>query len=85
MARAVSMKQISPTSFELVPLPGTADTVEKATLVIDPEQKLITQVILEHKGGNRSEITLSNITIGPELVDSLFVLIPPPNTDRVVE
>ncbi len=85
VARAVTLKPISPTTFELVPFPGTADTVQKATLVIDPAKKLITQVILEHKGGNKSEISLSNITLGPELADTLFTFTPPPNTDRVVE
>jgi outer membrane lipoprotein carrier protein len=85
IARALSIRQLNPTTFQLVPFPGTADTVQKATLVVNPEQKLITKVILEHKGGNRSEISLSQITIGPQLADSLFVLIPPPNTDKLTD
>ncbi|MEO5969822.1 MAG: outer membrane lipoprotein chaperone LolA [Bdellovibrionia bacterium] len=85
VARAVSIKQSSPTTFLLIPVPGTADTVRQATLVIDPGQKLITKVILEHKGGNKSEIALSNITIGPTLEDDLFQFIPPPNTDKLVD
>jgi outer membrane lipoprotein carrier protein len=85
VARTVNIKQLNPTTFVLVPFPGTADTVQRATLVIDAERKLITNVTLEHKGGNKSEIALSNITLGQELENSLFILIPPPNTDKVTD
>ena len=85
VAHVVSIKKTSPTTFQLVPVPGTADTVQKTTLVINPVQKLITKVILEHKGGNKSEISLSKVNIGPQLDDKLFVFSPPPNTDKMVE
>lgn len=80
-----SIEQKDASTFQFVPRHGTAGTVERATIQIDLGQKLIQKVILEHKGGNRSEITLSKIELGQPLVDSLFVFVAPPNTDRVGE
>jgi outer membrane lipoprotein-sorting protein len=40
-------------------------------------------VKLEHRGGNRSEIKLSNIELGSALPDELFRFVAPPNTDRI--
>lgn len=89
LAGSFSMKQIkkieqkSPISFQLIPQPKMAGTVIRATIEVDPDQKLIRKVILEHQGGNHSELTLSQIELGPLLSDSLFEFIPPPNTDVI--
>ena len=69
--------------FQLVPKLGTSGTVALATIEVDSEKKLIQKVSLEHKGGNRTEVTLSNIDLGTSLEDSLFRFSPPPNTDVV--
>lgn len=82
-ARDMKITRKSPSHFILTPKPGTAGTVSRAEIHVDPKQKLIRKVILVHLGGNRSEITLSNIELGRELKDDLFYFIPPPDTDRV--
>jgi len=82
-AKGMSIKQESETRFTLVPKKGTAGTVRKAQIQVDADQKLITKVTLENEGGNRSEITLSNIELGKPLGDEYFTFNPPPNTDRI--
>lgn len=83
VANEMKIKQESPSKFLLTPKPGTAGTVSRAEIEIDPDQKLIKKVTLEHKGGNRSEITLSKIELGKPIGDEAFVFTPPPNTDKV--
>jgi outer membrane lipoprotein carrier protein len=73
------------TTFDLTPKPGTAATVSKATLEIDGVTKEIKKVTLNHKGGNRSEITLSKIELGKPLSDDFFVFHAPPNTEKLQE
>jgi outer membrane lipoprotein carrier protein len=85
IAREMKIKQESPSKFSLTPRTGTAGTVKRAEIEIDPALKIIQKVILEHRGGNRSEITLSKIILGKPIGDEIFVFIPPPNTDRVKE
>ena len=83
LAREMKIKRLGNSKFTLTPKPGSAGTVAHAEITVDPKEKLITQVLLQHVGGNRSEITLSNIKLGDPLPDAVFVFIPPPNTDRV--
>jgi outer membrane lipoprotein-sorting protein len=66
-----------------VPKKGTAGTVRAAEITVDLQKHEISEVKLEHRGGNRSEIKLSQISIGTELPDPLFHFIVPPNTDRM--
>jgi outer membrane lipoprotein carrier protein len=69
-------------SFTLVPKRGSAGTVRKARIEVNPETKFIWKVTLDHAGGNRAEITLSNIQLGKPLADDLFNFKVPPNTDQ---
>ncbi len=71
--------------FILTPKPGSAGTVEQAEIVINVDKSLIEKVILRHKGGNYTEISLSKIQLGKEVADDLFFFHPPPETDRVTE
>jgi outer membrane lipoprotein carrier protein len=79
----MKIRQESPSKFLLVPKAGTAGTVSRAEIEIDPAEGLIRKVTLEHKGGNRSEITLSKIELGKKIGDDAFVFEAPPNTDKV--
>lgn len=82
---SMTVKQKSPTEFSVVPKKGTAGTVKEATLHVDPVQKLITGIDLVHKGGNTSQISLSNIQLGQPIEESLFHFTPPPNTEKLQE
>ena len=85
MARDMKIQQGTPGTFTLTPKPGSAGTVATASIVVDLKEKLIRKVILNHKGGNRAEISLSNIELGKPLAESLFVFVAPPNTDQIKE
>ncbi len=82
---SMTVKQKSATDFVVVPKKGTGGTVKEATLHVDPAQKLIVGVDLSHRGGNKTNISLSNIRLGQPLDDSLFHFTPPPNTEQVKE
>jgi outer membrane lipoprotein carrier protein len=69
-------------SFTLVPKRGSAGTVKKAKIEVNADTKLIWKVTLDHAGGNRAEITLSNIELGKPLSDDEFNFKIPPNTDQ---
>jgi chaperone LolA len=69
-------------AFTLVPKRGSAGTVKKARIEINPESKYIYKVTLDHAGGNRAEITLSEIQLGKSLSDDQFDFKVPPNTDQ---
>ncbi len=83
VARDMKIRQESPSRFLLVPKPGTAGTVVRAEIEINPGQKTIQKVILDHKGGNHSEIQLSRIELGKPIGDEAFVFTAPPGTDKV--
>ena len=83
VARDMSIIQKDPNHFLIKPKPGTAGTVEQAEIELDLGKKLIRRVTLEHKGGNRAEITLANIKLGEKLDDQAFSFTLPPNTDKV--
>jgi outer membrane lipoprotein carrier protein len=84
-ARDMRIKAQGKSRFVLTPKPGSAGTVSRATIDIEPEKKLIQKVILDHRGGNRSEITLSHIELGKPMDDDLFIFTAPPNTDKVTQ
>jgi outer membrane lipoprotein carrier protein len=83
VTKDMKIRQESPSKFLLIPKPGTAGTVNRAEIEVNPDKKVIEKVTLEHKGGNRSEITLSKIELGKPLGDEVFAFTPPPNTDKV--
>jgi outer membrane lipoprotein carrier protein len=85
VARDMTIQEKNPSTFLMIPKPGTAGTVTQATVEIDPAQKLIQKVTLDHKGGNRAEISLSQIELGKPLADEIFVFKAPPNTDKIDE
>ena len=71
-------------SFVLVPTrKGSAGTVKTAQIEIDPKERIIKKVVLEHRGGNRTEITLSEIELGKKLPAERFTFQVPPKTDVV--
>jgi outer membrane lipoprotein carrier protein len=82
-AKEMKIETIDATHFRLVPKRGAAGTVKYAEITVDPVRREISQVKLEHRGGNRSDITLSKIEIGTELPDSRFQFVAPANTDHV--
>jgi outer membrane lipoprotein carrier protein len=63
----------------------SSESVKSAELTINPKTRLIEKVVLEHKGGNRTEITLSNIQLGKPMEDALFKFVAPAGTDRLEE
>jgi outer membrane lipoprotein carrier protein len=79
----MTVKQVNATDFIVIPKKGTGGTVKQAILKVDPNQKLITGIDLVHKGGNTSQINLSNIQLAKPLDDSLFHFTPPPNTEQM--
>jgi len=79
----VKVMQDTPTQFVLTPKKGTAGDVVQTSIEIDLEKKLIKKVYLEHKDGNHTEITLSEIELGKKLDEGLFTFVTPKNTDIV--
>ena len=83
MAREMKIDQKSPSRFALIPTrKGSAGTVVRAEIEIKLPEKIIEKVVLEHAGGNRSEIKLSGILLGEEIEDTTFIFVAPPNTDE---
>ncbi len=85
MANGAKITTESAFRFAISPKPGMAGDVTRAVIEIDPNERLIKKVTLSHKGGNKTEITLSHIQLGKQLDDSEFVFQAPPNTDQVKE
>ena len=83
MAKDMKIETIDATHFRLVPRKGAAGSVKYAEITVDPVRKEISQVKLEHRGSNRSDISLTQIEIGHDLPDSHFQFVAPANTDRV--
>ncbi len=79
----VTIDLIGPRTFRLTPKAGTAGTVKSATLQLDSKDQTIEKVTLEHEGGNRAEITLSQIEVGKKLDSKLFQFKAPPQTDII--
>jgi len=85
MARDMKIKMDGKNTFLLTPKKGSAGTVKRAKIEVNPEEKLIQKVILDHEGGNHAEISLTHIELGKKLQDQLFEFQIPPNTDKVTE
>jgi chaperone LolA len=83
LTRDLKIETIDPTHYRLVPKKGSAGTVKAAEIRVDIQKHEISEVKLEHRGGNRTEIKLSQITLGEKLPDELFHFIVPPQTDRM--
>lgn len=82
-AQIQSIQKKTPSTYILTPSKGTAGSVQKATIQVDLKTKVIEKVILDHVGGNRSEITLSQIKLGNPLADDLFIFKAPPHTEKI--
>ncbi|HTL13241.1 MAG TPA: outer membrane lipoprotein carrier protein LolA [Bdellovibrionota bacterium] len=80
-ARDMTIKPLEAGEFELIPKKGTAGSVLKCLIHIDGPSKLIDRLVLEHAGGNRSEIRLTGIELGKPLEKGLFSFTPPPHTE----
>jgi outer membrane lipoprotein carrier protein len=85
VARDMKISQENPSKFLLIPKRGSAGSVNRIEIEIDPNEKLIRKVVLDNQGGNHTEITLSKIELGKKLGDEAFVFVAPPGTDRVKE
>ncbi len=81
----LKIQQKGPNQFVLIPKRGSAGTVTQATIEINTAKKQVQKVILDHQGGNHTEISLSKIELGKPLKNDLFVFQVPPNTDKIVE
>jgi outer membrane lipoprotein carrier protein len=84
-ARGMKFEVITPSTFALFPKKGTAGTVTRAEVEVDSAKKQIRRVTLEHRDGNKAEISLTNIALGKPAEEAAFHFSPPPNTDRVTE
>lgn len=82
-AKGMTVEKKSETSFDLFPKKGTAGTVKKATVTIHSTKKLIENVEVEHFGGNRLEVKLSDIELGKEVKDEAFQFKIPPGTEVI--
>ncbi|RYZ66428.1 MAG: outer membrane lipoprotein chaperone LolA, partial [Proteobacteria bacterium] len=76
---------ISDSVFKVTPKKGTAGTVSQVEVEIDPKTAQITRVKLEHDGGNRSEVKLSDIKLGEPMSDEMFRFVIPPGTEVIRE
>ena len=85
VASDLKIKQKNKNTFLLTPKPGSAGDVLDAELSINSEKLLIEKVVLKHKGGNLTEITLSKILLGQQVDEEMFHFTPPPKTDIVKE
>lgn len=71
--------------FQLIPRKGTSGDVMTAEIEIDAQKLLISKVILKHKDGNHSEITLSKVIFGKGVTPDMFQFKAPPKTEIVKE
>jgi outer membrane lipoprotein carrier protein len=70
-------------AFIFFPKPASAGTVHSAEVHIDPKSKIITKVIIEHVGGNRAEVALSEIKLGKSIDSARFKFIPPAGSEQI--
>ena len=75
----------SPHEFILKPKNGTAGDVKTAEISIDPVKHTVSQLILTHTSGNRTEIKLKEINLNSKLEESLFRFVPDHDTDKISE
>ncbi len=83
--RGVQIKKISPVRFEMIPQSGIAGSVKHAEIEINPTEKTIERLKLEHSGGNKTEISLTKVKLAGKMSDAFFKFVTPPGTDVVRE
>lgn len=83
--RGLEVKKLSATRFKLIPSEGIAGTVKTAEIEIDPKKSVIEKLYLEHTGGNKTEISLSNVKLSAKMSDAFFKFSTPPGTDVIRE
>ncbi len=83
--RGLEVKKLTPIRFKLIPSAGIAGTVQSAEIEIDAAKNTINKLFLEHAGGNKTEITLSNIKLAGKINDAYFRFNTPPGTDVIRE
>ena len=83
--RGVKITKNSPSKFRLLPNDGVAGSVKVAEIEIDPAKGLIQKLHLEHLGGNKTSVSLTNIKLGGKFADAFFQFVTPPKTDVVRE
>lgn len=71
--------------FVLSPKSGKMAGITRAKIHVNASEKLIDMVQFEHEGGNKTEISLSNIELGNKLESSIFKFVVPANTDVIKE
>lgn len=79
------LKTLAPDRFEWNPKAGEAGDVNRVEIEVNSSNSLIKKVILEHKGGNRTELTLSQVKIGVPLRPEAFHFQIPPGTSIIRE
>lgn len=84
-AQFALITELSPSQFRLVPVKGTAGSVQEAVIEIDEQAKVIKKVKLLHHGGNKSEICLKDLQLGLAIPDSQFTFVAPPHTEVIAE
>lgn len=82
--KGLKIADLSRGRFALTPAAGSAGNVIRALLEIDLKAKLIHRVTLEHEGGNKTDIFLSQIELGKTLSEEMFVFQAPERT-RIVD
>ncbi len=82
-AKGVKITEEKDNHFSLVFSGNTAGTAKSATITVDPEQKVVKQVVINNKDGNVSEISLTDIQVGEELRDELFQYQIPPGAEVI--
>lgn len=81
MAKDMKIEPKGASHFVLIPKRGTAGTVIRAEIAIDPASKTIQSVTLLHDGGNEAKIRLSQIHLGKAEPDASFQFKAPPGTE----
>jgi len=81
--RGMRIKSLDANRFKLTPPKKTAGTIADIELTVSSQTLRITQLILNHRGGNKTTIDLNQIEFGVPMGDEFFEFTPPPNTDRI--
>lgn len=76
------VKRLADDQIELIPLKAAGD-IERVQLYIEKPTKLVYKLVLFTKSGNQTALTLKNVTLGPNLSDTMFNFIPPANTEEI--
>lgn len=81
----VKIKKKSKTLFQLIPDSGVAGSVKSAEIEISKKGAIIERVLLEHEGGNKAEVRLSDVKLGTKIDPHLFKFFTPAGTDLIKE